>query len=57
MHNGNYQNICITLVHETEWKPPEQSPPDPAPGEQSTGIRIGNYLTESKLNLLYEVRA
>jgi len=58
MHNGNYQNVlCITLVHKTEWKPPEQPTPDPAPDEQSAGIRIGNYVAESTLNLSDEVRA
>jgi hypothetical protein len=58
MHNGNYQNVlCLALVHETEWKPLEQPTPDPATGEQSAGIRIGNYLAESTLNLPDEVRA
>jgi hypothetical protein len=58
MHDGNYQNVlCIALVHETEWKPTEQSTPDLAPGEQSAGIWIGHYLAESTLNLPDEVRA
>jgi hypothetical protein len=58
MHNGNYQNVpCLALVHETEWKPPEQPTPDPAPRKQSTGIRIGNYLAKSTLDLSDEVRA
>jgi hypothetical protein len=58
MHDGNYQNVlCIALVHETEWKPTEQSTLDLAPGEQSAGIRIGHYLAESTLNLPDEVRA